>query len=314
MSNDLISKQSRLAFREHLVDPAQWVGWTVSKIADLFDAADIRRDELYQPDCNGQRRTLVEQYYATVNFTRHEDARRILNAYEAVLRTIDEKLEHPDAEGSPLEKMLQREKSRLTSLLQRDGWEYSDGEILPRAGRHAFTDLERHVAAFDLEHIKREIERLRQSVETDPAQAIGTAKELVESCCKTILSECGIEIDRHSDLVPLVKATTKALKLAPDDVDDAKRGAELIKQLLGKLGGIVSELGQLRNLYGTGHGKNGRTKTLQPRHARLAVGFATTLVMFLFETHVERGTAEATTPQAGVKLEGEIVVGRRVTS
>ncbi|MDR3231671.1 MAG: abortive infection family protein, partial [Synergistaceae bacterium] len=39
---------------------------------------------------------------------------------------------------------------------------------------------------------------------------------------------------------------------------------------------------------GTGHGKDGRSKGLSTRHARLAVGAASTFVRFLFETHIER--------------------------
>lgn len=301
MAEELISKKTRIEFREH------FVGWTLATIADEFDAVDIRCDTSFQPPCSGARRSLVEQYYHTLDFTNAGDVKRVLRVFEAVLQNIDQNLKHP-AQFTD-KSILERERLKLTNLLRRDGWEYRDGELLPRGGRHAFTDLEQHAVAFDLEHISREIERLKQSVETDPAQAIGTSKELVESCCKTILSECNVEIDRHSDLVPLVKATAKALKLTPDDVDDAKRGADIIRQLLHKLSGIVNELGQLRNLYGTGHGKNGRTKTLQPRHARLAVGFATTLAMFLFETHVERGRADSRLIKGAVRLEGEIVVG-----
>ena len=40
-------------------------------------------------------------------------------------------------------------------------------------------------------------------------------------------------------------------------------------------------------MYGTGHGKDGNSAGLRPRHARLAAGAATTLAMFLFETHTE---------------------------
>jgi hypothetical protein len=51
---------------------------------------------------------------------------------------------------------------------------------------------------------------------------------------------------------------------------------------------VSQSLAELRNLYGTGHGKGGRTKGLSPRHAKLAVGAAATLAVFLFETHKER--------------------------
>lgn len=58
--------------------------------------------------------------------------------------------------------------------------------------------------------------------------------------------------------------------------------------VLGSLGGIVSGIAELRNYYGTGHGKASGTSGLGPRHARLAVGAASTLAVFLFETYNDR--------------------------
>ncbi len=51
------------------------------------------------------------------------------------------------------------------------------------------------------------------------------------------------------------------------------------------LGTICNGLAELRGLYGTGHGKHGNASGLGARHAKLAVGAATTLAIFLFETH-----------------------------
>ncbi len=39
------------------------------------------------------------------------------------------------------------------------------------------------------------------------------------------------------------------------------------------------------SLYGTGHGQHGSSSGLTTRHAKLAVGAASTLAVFLFETH-----------------------------
>jgi hypothetical protein len=59
------------------------------------------------------------------------------------------------------------------------------------------------------------------------------------------------------------------------------------KRLLSNLGTIGNGLAELRGLYGTGHGKHGKTAELSARHAKLAVGAAATLATFLFETHKE---------------------------
>jgi len=122
----------------------------------------------------------------------------------------------------------------------------------------------------------------------DPALAIGTAKELIETTCKTILEERGIPFGAEDDLPRLVKETRKALGLVPDDIPDSAKGADTIRRLLNNLGNIANSLAELRNLYGTGHGKSAKSRGLTPRHARLAVGAASTIAIFLFDTHKER--------------------------
>lgn len=132
-----------------------------------------------------------------------------------------------------------------------------------------------------------QIRRMESAVESDPSLAIGTAKELIETCCKTILAERGKTVMGKPDMPVLTKETLKELKLVPDGVPDSARGSEVIKRLLSNLGTIGNGLAELRGLYGTGHGQHGKTVGLSPRHAKLAVGAAATLVTFLFETHLE---------------------------
>ena len=128
---------------------------------------------------------------------------------------------------------------------------------------------------------------MEESVKSDPALAIGTAKELIETCCKTILTERGKTLPRKPDFPDLTKATLKELKLVPDAIEDSARGGDIIKRLLQNLGTIGNSLAELRGLYGTGHGKHVYSEALTERHAKLAVGAASTLVTFLFDTHRE---------------------------
>ena len=156
------------------------------------------------------------------------------------------------------------------------------------AGGPNLGDLTEIATRFDAQHLQREIGRMEASVESDPELAIGTAKELIETCCKTILQERGINWSEHQKFSSLTKATFKELRLTRDDIPDSTRGADAIKRLLSNLGSITNELNELRNLYGTGHGKPATTSGLSPRHAKLAVGSAATLVQFLFESHTEQ--------------------------
>jgi 23S rRNA pseudoU1915 N3-methylase RlmH len=149
----------------------------------------------------------------------------------------------------------------------------------------SFTHLRETVEVFNSAYLSKQIQRMEQAVEEDPDLAIGTAKELVESCCKTILQERGESLPGKPDVSALTKATLKALDLVPEAVPDAARGKDVIKRILHNLAQIGNNLAELRGLYGTGHGKDHKATGLQARHAKLAVGSAATLATFLFETH-----------------------------
>ena len=160
------------------------------------------------------------------------------------------------------------------------------------AGKVDLGHLKKATAYFDAKHLTEQIHRIERSIESDPALAIGSAKELIETCCKTILAERGKPVSGTPDIPTLTKNALRELKLVPEGVHEATRGADVLKRLLRSLGTIGNDLAELRGLYGTGHGKHGEFEGLSPRHARLAVGCATTLVTFLFETH--KATSSAT--------------------
>lgn len=268
MSQELISKKTRNEFREFLV------GWVVREIEMEFDAADIPCRTDFVPPFSGVRRSLVEQYYASLDFAKWEDVRKLLKVYENILSTTAE--HNPQAVES------------LCKWLRKDGFDYRHGRIVPMAGVHTVAQVKAVAVEFDAEHLAQQVKRMEENIEVDPTLAIGSAKELVETCCKTILEQRGLQADKNLDVAQLVKATLKELNLLPEGIPERARGVETIKRLLSNLGSVVQGLAELRNLYGTGHGKEGKTKGLTPRHARLAVGAASTLTVFLFDTHRQR--------------------------
>lgn len=144
------------------------------------------------------------------------------------------------------------------------------------------------LAGTDPGYVAQQITRMDAAVINDPGLAIGTAKELVETCCKTILTDRGVAFSKNADLPELVKLTSKELELTPADIPEKTKAADTIKRLLSNLATITQGVAELRNHYGTGHGKLAGAKGLQPRHAKLAVGAASTLAVFLAETHGQR--------------------------
>lgn len=142
--------------------------------------------------------------------------------------------------------------------------------------------------ALDAGWMQKEIERVENAIDADPALALGTAKELLESCCKTILTKRGVSFGKSDDLPKLTKALTKELKLVPEGIPDAAKGAENIRLILRNLSALTQYMAELRGLYGTGHGRDGKHKGLEPRHARLAVASAVAFIDFVTETYHQR--------------------------
>ncbi len=240
----MISKKTRKEFREY------FVGLYLREIEAEFDAADVPFVGNYVPkNISGQRRSLVEQYYHAVDWTKWSDVRKILIVYENVLTHLEDLSETNGLYEN--NEWAQNTFKSLKKWIERDGFIYSNGKLNPVGKNASLSEITSATSHFDAPELHRQIERIKNAVEDDPGLAIGTSKELIETTCKTILSERGVQYDNNS-------------------------------------GNVTQGLGELRNLYGTGHGKHSKEKGLSPRHARLAVGTAATLAMFLFETHEER--------------------------
>jgi len=119
----------------------------------------------------------------------------------------------------------------------------------------------------------------------DPAQAIGSAKELVESTAKLVLRQLNVRFTENDDLPALVQRVQGALGIRAADVDGSADAAAGIKKILGGATGITNGLAEFRNRgWGTGHGPVQSRQGLGPRHARLAVNAARLWCEFVLDT------------------------------
>lgn len=141
---------------------------------------------------------------------------------------------------------------------------------------------------FSNDYISQELEQMLKLQHDNPTDAIGKAKELVESCCKTILLDNGIAIDTKWNLNQLLDETLRFIRITPKQIPDNIPDAKAIKAILGNLKAILQNLAELRNNYGTGHGKDSRYVGLQERHAQLAVGTSMTIVRFIWDSYEDR--------------------------
>ena len=138
---------------------------------------------------------------------------------------------------------------------------------------------------FDSEYVTQSIELMLELQSSNPTEAIGKAKELIETCCKTILDEKGISYTKNDDINALTKTTFENLNLLPDNINENLPLSETLKKILGNLRSLTFGLAELRNPYGSGHGKSAKYKGLAGRHAKLAVGCSATLVNFIWDCY-----------------------------
>lgn len=179
----------------------------------------------------------------------------------------------------------------LGRYVARDGFELTDDgyrtEVVPRSGSAATRVLEHlrdHGQKISHENLLSRIRNIERTIESSPADAIGSAKELIEAVCKDLIERSGETVEKASNPSGLLRHTLKCLELTPDDISDRSRGVDAVKGTLNSLGNIAHQLDELRALYGSGHGRASSARGLTARHARLAVGSAGTLCLFLVET------------------------------
>lgn len=141
---------------------------------------------------------------------------------------------------------------------------------------------------FSSQYIDSQVDIMLKSIESNPNVAIGKAKELIESCAKTILIEVSNGYDKEADLPALAKQAMQVIGLSAKDQDKTNSSGIISAKILGNLNSISHNMAELRNEFGDGHGKESTFISLPPRYARLAVGTASTLVYFMWETYQEK--------------------------
>jgi len=260
-----MSKTTRNEFREVLT------GYTLREIEMIFDAGSLAPRPDHDPRVGGQRRSLVECYYANLDFTSVADVKQLLAVYEEVihnLRTIAER--NPGTENVTLNSLLRR--------MERNGFRYENGRFLSDSLDSTLANVPSLVRLTD-DSIKEHLEKASIKIaNADSAGAITNAYTLVEEFLKQILRTTGTPFkDTEGDIRPLYKLVAGALNLDPG-------GESLESYFRAILGGLQSQVGGLYELANKTSDRHARRYNPAPHHARLAVNAAFTLCEFLLES------------------------------
>lgn len=133
---------------------------------------------------------------------------------------------------------------------------------------------------FDSEHVRQIWQKALARRESEPDGAITAARALLESVCKHVLDDAGVNYDPDNASLPkLYSLASRQLNLAP-----SQHTEEVFKRILGGCASVVEGLGSLRNRLGDAHGKGKLPARPAPRHAELAVNLAGSMATFLIQT------------------------------
>lgn len=163
---------------------------------------------------------------------------------------------------------------------------FSGREIIIGQG-HLISKKTEIIKYLNTEYIKNKINLMNEAVASDTDLAIGTAKELVETICKSILKRSSVEYDKDWNIARLLKETNNILDFTPKLAQKPEQAEKSLRQILGGISSVVQGISELRNAYGTGHGKEADFIGLESKYAKLIVGTTAEIAIFYLATSSE---------------------------
>jgi hypothetical protein len=280
---ELISPATRGLFRDLMT------GSTWGEISSAFSDEGFRADETISYEDSSVRRTRTQQFLAAIDWTSSDEVARALRVFERLLWSF-----------RPAAGTTYRGWDLLVRSFERDGYRLdSDARITrirppgPRLPEEALASLT------DATAIREQLDRIQRAIPDDPALAVGSAKELIESTAKVVLVERGLPVDDRADIQQLIKQAQEALRLHPSSTTPGPDGSDAVKKILGGVSTIAVGVAELRNRgYGTGHGVAAARVGLRARHAHLAVNAAVTWCQLMLDTLADAQAPWRKHPQA----------------
>lgn len=137
-----------------------------------------------------------------------------------------------------------------------------------------------------LTHIEEQVKALERAVVENTGLAFDLAKTLVESACKTIITERGHTFDKDDEIGKVFKSATQSLPFLPPAMASDAGARKSLQQTLAGLNTALQGVCELRNAYGfASHGSDGPRPTMEGVQAMLAAQAADAIIGFLYRVH-----------------------------
>lgn len=137
-----------------------------------------------------------------------------------------------------------------------------------------------------LTHIEQQVKALERAVIENPGLAFDLAKTLVESACKTVITERGSKYEDDDDMGKVFKTATLAVPFLPPAIAGEAGARKSLQQTLSGLSTALQGVCELRNAFGfASHGSDGPRPAMEERQALLAAQAADAIIGFLYCVH-----------------------------
>ena len=137
-------------------------------------------------------------------------------------------------------------------------------------------------------HVEEQVKALERALVENTGLAFDLAKTLIESACKTILTERGGSFDKNDDLPTLFKATSRMVPFLPVSLAADAAARKSLEQTLNGLSTAVQGICELRNAFGfASHGTASPRPAMEGMQAMLAAQAADAIVGFFYRVHCQ---------------------------
>jgi len=253
------------------------IGDTAAIIADFHTHAQInnlfRRAGVPGEPPQGNKLAKTEVWLVRANEDPACDEIAVLGRVLEELMDRDFPLANPEH--------IDKFRASVVRTLGREGLSYRrGGTILGATLATPSRSLEELIRGQHLDEIEREFDRALGNVESDPPAATTAACSILEALFKVIIADKRLTLPADQSVLPLWKVVQGHLGFEPgkaSDPDDRK----ILQGLATTVDGIAAR----RSKSSSAHGRGPGAPPVEPRHARLAVHAAHTIVRFVMESN-----------------------------
>lgn len=138
----------------------------------------------------------------------------------------------------------------------------------------------------DVLPIESGIEVIERAIPGNPGIVFTHCRGLLESVCRTILTDRGVDIEVDANPNRIMSATLKVLKLTPDDFDSDDRVEDGVVDLVRGINQMVNGVVALRNSQGVGpHGRDALEDILDAEYAVITAHAIDSAACLLYRMH-----------------------------